>query len=84
MSESIISLSSENVGNVAGSVATVMSRQIIKIANQNRATQFVVSFPLPKCPDASQSKEVQYSQNCDTPTIVRANIFRIFPRHRMT
>lgn len=33
--------------SVAGSVATVMCRHIITAANQNRATQFVVSLPLP-------------------------------------
>ena len=44
----------ENVKNtaavglsVAGSVATVMSRHIITAANQNRATQFIISLPLP-------------------------------------
>lgn len=33
--------------SVAGSVATVMSRHIITAANQNRATQFIISLPLP-------------------------------------
>ena len=38
----------ENVASVAGSVATVISRQIIKLASQNRATQFLISLPLPR------------------------------------
>ncbi len=33
--------------SVAGSLATVISRHIMTAANQNRATQFVVSLPLP-------------------------------------
>ena len=33
--------------SVAGSLATVISRHIITAASQNRATQFIVSLPLP-------------------------------------
>jgi hypothetical protein len=33
--------------SVAGSLATVVSRHILTAANQNRATQFIVSLPLP-------------------------------------
>jgi hypothetical protein len=33
--------------SVAGSLATVVSRHIITAASQNRATQFIVSMPLP-------------------------------------
>jgi len=33
--------------SVAGSLATVISRHIITASSQNRATQFIVSLPLP-------------------------------------
>ena len=33
--------------SVAGSVATVLSRHIMTAASQNRATQFIISMPLP-------------------------------------
>ncbi|TRY72052.1 hypothetical protein TCAL_11289, partial [Tigriopus californicus] len=50
-----IGKSEESVHNVAGSVATVMSRQIIKVAQQNKATQFLISCPLSK---GSQTKHI--------------------------
>lgn len=50
-----IGKSQEGVHNVAGSVATVMSRQILKVAGQNKSTQFLISCPLSK---GSETKNI--------------------------
>ncbi len=45
--------SSSLVESVAASIATVASRQIIKVAGQNRETHFVISLPLPSAAAAA-------------------------------
>ena len=54
-----------HLSSLAGSMATVVSRQIIKVAGQNRLCQFLISLPLPyllPTSDEDKSLEKRYAR----------------------